>query len=444
MKKYKEGRFPGNADDLRQRADEIIGKAATRRGLEQPEPTGVDRLVHELQVHQIELELQNEELRRAQTELESTKARYFDLYDLAPVGYLTISESGLIRESNLTATTLLGTSRGALDRQPLSRFILKEDQDIYYLHRKNLIETGMPQFCELRLQRADTTTFWARLEGNLAHDAEGLPLCRIVLSDISARKQVEEALGQALRELRRSNLDHEQFACIASHDLQAPLRIISGFLNRLAERYSPQLDDKAREYIGQSVASAQRMSQLINDLLAYSRIGREVETVTVATDAAVVAALANLQTGLTESGANITCAPLPSVTVNLGELTQVFQNLIGNSLKFRRPGVAPEIHIAAEKTSGKRLALAGEGVKEPRLLNQDIWLITVRDNGLGIDPQYAERIFTIFQRLHSREAYPGTGVGLAICKKVIERHGGRIWVESEPDKGATFCFTLPA
>ncbi|MCX6090198.1 MAG: sensor domain-containing diguanylate cyclase [Candidatus Atribacteria bacterium] len=181
---------------LRQRAEEITrGKAVqSPENLEAMSPEETRQTLHDLQVHQIELEIQNEELRRAQAELETARARYFDLYDLAPVGYCTLSKPGLIQEANLTAVTLLGVARGALIKQPISRFILKEDQDIYYRHRKQLFETGAPQVCEMRMVKPDGTAFWTRVEAVTAQDANGVPVCRVVLSDITDRKQAEELI----------------------------------------------------------------------------------------------------------------------------------------------------------------------------------------------------------------------------------------------------------
>jgi PAS domain S-box-containing protein len=235
--------------------------------------------------------------------------------------------------------------------------------------------------------------------------------------DITEHKHMEE-------ELRRSNAELEQFAYIASHDLQEPLRTVAGMVQLLARRYQGQLDANADEYIQLAVEAANRMHTLINDLLAYSRVGRRGNPHADA-DAAdcLRAALANLAVAVHESGAQVAWDALPVVTVDAGQLTQVFQNLIGNAIKFRsaRP---PQIQIAATP-------------------HADAWEFTVRDNGIGIEPQYFERIFLVFQRLHTRAEYAGNGIGLALCKKIVEHHGGRIWVESTPGQGATFHFTLP-
>jgi len=229
------------------------------------------------------------------------------------------------------------------------------------------------------------------------------------------RKQLEEAL-------RRSNQQLEHFTYIASHDLQEPLRMVASYTQLLVRRYKGKLD--ADEFIHYIEDGVSRMRALIDSLLVYSRVGTSALTLELTDCEAVVGcALTNLKEAVSESGAVITHAPLPTVMADASQLTQVFQNLIGNAIKFRGTEL-PRIHVAAE----------------PR---ENEWLFSVRDNGIGIDPQYHDRIFEISQRLHSRTEYPGTGLGLAICKKAVERHDGRIWVESEQGKGATFYFTIP-
>jgi light-regulated signal transduction histidine kinase (bacteriophytochrome) len=223
--------------------------------------------------------------------------------------------------------------------------------------------------------------------------------------------------------LARSNSELQQFAYVASHDLQEPLRTISSYVQLLARRYKSQLDNDANEFIGFAVEGTRRMQNLINDLLSLSRVGtrgRELEPVDCAV--ALKESLANLQAALNETGAQVTYDPLPTVLADKPQLTQLFQNLVGNAIKFHS-GDAPKIHIACQP-NGKECTIA------------------VRDNGIGIDPRHADRIFQVFQRLHDREKYAGTGIGLAICKKIVERHGGRIWVESQPGEGATFLFNL--
>ena len=248
---------------------------------------------------------------------------------------------------------------------------------------------------------------------------------------LMARREAEEDLRRAhaeleakARELARSNEELQQFAYVASHDLQEPLRMVSSYTQLLGRRYASHLDADAREFMGYIVEGSARMKQLIEDLLAYSRVGTRVrEFRDVSSEAALAKALANLRGAQERTNAAVTHDPLPAVRGDEGQLTQLFQNLVGNALKFRGPD-DPRIHVSARAEEGA-------------------WLFSVADNGIGLDPQYAERIFLMFQRLHNREEYPGTGIGLAICKKIVDRHGGRIWVEGRPGTGCIFFFTLP-
>ena len=244
-----------------------------------------------------------------------------------------------------------------------------------------------------------------------------------IIRDITERKRAVETLQRTADDLARSNKDLEQFAYVTAHDLKEPLRMVTGFMGLLKDHCQGKLDAKSDEYIGFASDAATRMQGLIDDLLAYSRAGRGQLTECTDVAAVLTRVLQTLSVSIQQSAAVITHDPLPTIASNPLELSQVFQNLIANAITFRRERT-PEIHIGAQRQAGG-------------------WLFAVRDNGIGIDSQFAERIFLIFQRLHTREQYPGTGIGLAICKKVVERHGGRIWVESQPGEGSTFCFTIP-
>jgi len=242
--------------------------------------------------------------------------------------------------------------------------------------------------------------------------------------DIAERNRVQQELTRNVEELARSNADLEQFAYVASHDLQEPLRMVISYTQLLARRHRGKLDASADEFIGYAVDGASRMQQLIQDLLSYSRLtirGKALQF--TETGAACKAALENLRESIKNSNAEVSVGPLPTVLADATQFAQLFQNLIGNAIKYRNKR-RPEIRVDAR-------------------LNGNEWVFSVQDNGIGIEPQYFERIFQMFQRLHTRKDYSGTGIGLAICRKIAERHGGKIWVESHPGQGSTFLFTIP-
>ncbi|HEU0018982.1 MAG TPA: ATP-binding protein, partial [Thermoleophilaceae bacterium] len=246
-----------------------------------------------------------------------------------------------------------------------------------------------------------------------------------IVAELSALREAHEQLDVQTRDLARSNAELEQFAYVASHDLQEPLRKVASFCQLLEQRYKGQLDERADQYIDFAVDGAKRMQQLINDLLDFSRVGR-IAGQAAPVDLGEVArrALADLDATVAEERARVDVGPLPTVPGEASLLTVLFRNLVGNALKFRGEA-PPEVRVAAERDG-------------------DDWLFTCSDNGIGIDPGYAERVFVIFQRLHSRDEYAGTGIGLAMCRKIVEHHGGRIWLDPAAGPGTTFRFTLPA
>ncbi len=261
----------------------------------------------------------------------------------------------------------------------------------------------------------------------LFRDGENRPYqVYTIFDDITERKLSEKNLKKTMEELERSNKDLEQFAYAVSHDLQEPLRTVSSFVDLLGEKYKGKLDQKADKYISYTVDGATRMSALINDLLAYSRVGtRGKQFAPVEMSSVFKKAAENLKKAIDEGRVVVTSDQLPQVFGDETQLIQLLQNLIGNALKFRKKDAQPRIQVSAERRGNQ-------------------WLFGVHDNGIGIEPGFQERIFTVFQRLHTKDEYPGTGIGLAICRMIVERHEGRIWVESKPGEGSTFYFTLPA
>jgi signal transduction histidine kinase len=281
---------------------------------------------------------------------------------------------------------------------------------------------------ERRLGQTKIVLLFGTVLGILIAVVSGLIVCRDIvargLAEDALRKG-EEALLKTVGELKRSNDELQQFAYVSSHDLQEPLRMVSSYTQLLAKRYKGQLGSDADEFITFAVDGCNRMQGLIQDLLAYSRAGTNGKKLCEASsEDALQKALINLRITVEQTGAIVTHDSLPAVRTDATQLTQVFQNLVGNAIKYHG-AEPPRVHVSATRNGGHE------------------WTFSVRDNGLGIAPQYFERIFILFQRLHGRDEFEGTGIGLAICKKILERLGGRIWVESQPEKGSTFYFALP-
>jgi PAS domain S-box-containing protein len=355
----------------------------------------------------------------------AVKERYQLLFEDAPVAYHEVALDGVVVAVNKAECELLGFEREAMIGRPVWDFVAPAEREISReAVQRKLAGTGPLPVFERLYARSDGTVLRLEVHENRMHgakeDAVGI---RSALLNITGRKEKEEELARRTAELARSNAELEQFAYVASHDLQEPLRMVASYTQLLARRYKGKLGPDADDFIAFAVDGAARMSQLINDLLAYSRVGsRKGEFRPTSADAALASALTNVRVAIKDSAAVIHHAPLPTVYADPVQLVQVFQNLLGNAMKFRN-GAPPEIGVACEETPEE-------------------WCFSVRDNGIGIDPKYADRIFQVFQRLHNKEEYPGTGIGLATCKKIAERHGGRIWVVSQPGQGAAFHFTI--
>jgi two-component system, chemotaxis family, sensor kinase Cph1 len=520
----------------------------------------VDELIHNLRVHQIDLEIQNEELRKAQVKLEDSRRKYFELYNFVSDGYFTLDKNGLILEVNLGGASLLGVERSKLINTSFIKYIDPEYRNEFHLHRIRVMETAAKQNIEIKLLKNDKSSFYVQLDtlnvietnnefkefrisvrditdikkaakelelasnynrslleasldplvtigsngkiNDVNHSTEkitGIKRDELIGTDfsnyftdpkrardgyqqvfkegsvrdypleikhkngnvtpvlynasvykdefgevlgvfaaarditeiqraedilINYNDTLEERVKKRTEDLAKSNADLSHFAYVASHDLREPLRMITSFLQLLERRYKDHLDQDANEFIGFAVEGAKRLDLMISDLLEYSKITRtELDFKSVNLEDVLEEALINLVVQTEENNAVITSDPLPTVIGDELLLVQLFQNLIANSIKYRGQE-EPDIHISSR-------------------IEKNQYLISVKDNGIGIDPKQLGRIFTIFQRLHRNDEYEGTGIGLAIAQNIINQHGGQIWAESENGNGSTFVFTLP-
>jgi PAS domain S-box-containing protein len=343
------------------------------------------------------------------------------------VGIKRLNREERLLEVNDRQCDILGYSRDELLQLSLADFTHAEDLPHEREELARLMAREIPCFSiEKRCLRKDGEVIWVRVTSSLPAGADRpAPWWMSVVEEITQRKRADEALRQTTAELARSNQDLEQFAYVASHDLQEPLRMVAGYLQLLSDRYRGRLDEKADKFIAYAVDGAERMSVLIRDLLAYSRVdSRSEQLLKTSAEEALCFALKNLASSIEESGAAIHYGPLPMVRADKAQLRQLFQNLVGNAVKFRSPDRPAEIQVSSQQDARH-------------------WLFTVRDNGIGFDEKYQDKIFLIFQRLQSRGKYPGTGIGLAICKRIVERHGGAIWATSQPGRGSAFHFTIP-
>jgi PAS domain S-box-containing protein len=368
------------------------------------------------------------EISRDISERTESEAKYRGLLEAAPDAMVVVSEAGKIVLLNVQAEQQFGYSRDELLGQDVTAIIpmgfaerLQSDA-LRTAEETTTQQIGMG--IELFARRKDDSEFPIEVMLSPLQSSQGI-LVTAAIRDITERKRDQGQLLQTVGELKRSNEELQHFAYVASHDLQEPLRMVASYTELLAKRYKGRLDSDADDFIAYAVDGSSRMQRLINDLLAYSRAGTSTDPPRrISSEGALRSALTNLQTTIVESAAVVTHDSLPLVTMDDTQLTQVFQNLIGNAVKYRGTE-APRIHISAASTTGTE------------------WIFSVRDNGLGIEPQYFEKIFVLFQRLHGRAEFAGTGIGLAICKKMLERLGGRIWVESEASNGSTFHFAVP-
>ena len=358
---------------------------------------------------------------------QASEARYRGLLEAAPDAMVVVNQTGDIVLLNRQAEKQFGYSRDELLGQQVTNIIPEGFAERLIADDLRSAEDALAQQIgagiELTARRKDGTDFPIELMlSPLA--SRGEILVTAAIRDITVRKKAEADLLQTVAELNRSNEELGQFAYLASHDLQEPLRMVASYTQLLSRRYKGRLDSDADEFIAFAVDGASRMQRLIEDLLSYSRVGTKGQPlVATSSENALEQALANLHVAVAEHGAEVTHDPLPTVLADEVQLIQLFQNLVGNAIKYQESDV-PKIHVSAAK-NGDRM-----------------WTFSVKDNGLGIGPEYLEKVFGMFERLHRRDEYAGTGIGLAICRKIVERHGGEISVESQVGEGSTFHFAL--
>jgi PAS domain S-box-containing protein len=366
------------------------------------------------------------ERKLAEKAMQQSEEQFRSLFESSREGIIYMDMDGMIQDANPTYQDMVGYSMEELksmsSRQltPQKWHTLEDD-----LARTQIFTRDYSDEYEKEYIRKNGTVFPINVRKWLIKNGEGTPVGEwAMVRDITERKQAEAALESYAEQLEKSNQDLQDFASIASHDLQEPLRMVSSYVQILATDYKGKLDPEADEYIGYAVDGAKRMQRLIEDLLTYSRVSTRGQPLQQVNSHLVLEeVLKNLALVIEESGAIITHDPMPIVMADKTQLYQLFLNLLSNALKFRGPDPS-RIHVGAQHTDSQ-------------------WLFTMKDNGIGIEPQYFDRIFVIFKRLHTRSEYSGTGIGLALCKKIVERHGGHIWVESELGHGTTFYFTLP-
>jgi PAS domain S-box-containing protein len=348
-----------------------------------------------------------------------------DLYrmqvrELRDYAMFMIDPQGILASWNAGVEKLIGYSEEEWIGRHASIIFTPEEKAAEVCESEMRLAQETGSATDIRWHRhKDGTDFFANGFMNAVRDEQGALIGYAkILSDETARKQLQDALTE-------SNSALEQFAYVASHDLQEPLRTMSAYSQLLSQRYRGMLDADADQFLSFILSASARMSALVRDLLAYARLTPEHERPSsIALDEDLEAALTHLDQAMNESGASVTHDPMPVLQVDRGQMVRLFQNLVGNAIKYRKPDQPPIVHISAEQKGAD-------------------WVISIRDNGIGFDPKHAATIFEPFKRLHTEQEYPGTGVGLAICRRIVQAQRGRIWAESQPGEGTTFYFTLP-
>ncbi|MBS3753515.1 MAG: PAS domain S-box protein [Anaerolineales bacterium] len=369
-----------------------------------------------------ELNTEIAERKRIEKALRASEEEFREIFNATSDALILLDEEGRIAQVNETASELYGYAREEMLTLDPRHLIHPDYHHVYQQFLADLEKKG--EFSGETMDiRKSGDSFYTDVRGTTVR-FQGQEYILAAIRDVTEQKEAELKLEETMRELERSNEELQRFAYVASHDLQEPLRMVTSYLQLLVRRYGDRLDGDAQEFIDYAVDGASRMKQLINDLLTYSRVDtRGVSLQPVDVEQVLDDVLENLQFRVEETEAGIIRHPLPIVPGDKSQLEQLFQNLIDNALKFRG-NEAPRVEVGAEKGDGE-------------------WVFSVKDNGIGMDSRFKDRVFIIFQRLHTRDEYEGTGIGLAVSKRIVERHGGEIWYESEPGEGTTFYFTIP-
>jgi len=395
----------------------------------------INKLVHELQVHQIELQLQNEELKHTQAELEASQTKYFELYNLAPVGYLTLNEKGFITEANLTFCNLVGQPMQYVSRRPFSHFILPADQDIWYRFKVQLKNENIRHECEFRLVTLDDTELWIRLEVTCDTDCDsGEITCLCAVSDVTGKKHAEQIIRdnnvfleqkvqERTAELEMSQIELEAFSTAAAHDLSDLLITINGFAQILEDDYAHALDAEALRLLHIIKRDATKMREIIKSIFRLSRISHtELSLAPVDTKKIVTKLWAEK---FAEANASVTLnvSDMPEALGDVHLIHDVWTQLLSNAAKFSRLQPVRAITVTGVR-KGKQIEYC------------------ITDTGMGFDMKFYSHLFKACHKIKSSHEFEGMGIGLSIAHRIIKKHGGDIWATSEPDKGASFYFTL--
>jgi PAS domain S-box-containing protein len=367
---------------------------------------------------------------RLDAALRASEDRFRGAFEAAAIGFALVELDGRYRQTNRCFSEMLGYTQAELADRTVAQVMHPDDVAATEAHQARLLSGEIQSFqIEKRYLHKDGHVVWTVLAVTLVYDQRGAPDYFVSqVTDISARKEAEQVLARHTANLERSNADLEAFAYVASHDLQQPLRTVSSYVQLFRDRYHGRLDERADRWLGFIMAGVERMQRLVNDLLALARIRTDGGAFTSTDTRAIVERTWHgLKAAYGIDHARLSLGTLPVISADGAQLQQLFQNLLDNAWKYRRPMVMLHVEVAATRYAG------GDAV----------WEFSVRDNGIGLDMTHADRIFEIFQRLHREQEYGGTGIGLAICRRIVERHGGRIWVRARPEHGATFSFTLP-